>query len=273
MPSIYAHYRMGEEVRRELTGRRREVVEAWPELYHIGLHGPDVLFYYVPMCSNRVSAVGYELHARPGAFFFENARRAVRDSRNPRAALAYAYGALGHFALDVTCHPYVEEKIAASGVTHVRIEVELDRSLMLSDGLDPVSHVLTGHIRPTRANAELIAPFYPGVTARQMQGALRSMIFYNQLLLAPTDRKRNLLRAVLRAVGKEREVGSFIVEPQGDPACVDSSAKLTELYGLARRRAADFLPAFDRYLAGEGELPELFGHTFDGEPPEQEVRP
>ena len=45
------------------------------------------------------------------------------------------------------------------------------------------------------------------------------------------------------------------------------------LYGLARRRGADFLPAFDRYLAGEGELPELFGHTFDGEPPEQEVRP
>ena len=270
MPSTYAHYRLGQEVRQKLAGRQREVVEAWPELYCIGLHGPDILFYYGPLSSNRVNAVGHELHARSGRCFFENARRVVRGSRKPQAALAYAYGALSHFALDVACHPYVDEKIAASGVTHTRIEVEFDRSLMLSDGLNPVAHVLTDHIRPARANAEIVAPFYPGVTARQAERALRSMIFYNQVLLARTDGKRKLLYAALRAAGKYQQLSGHIVDPQGDPVCADSNAGLLERYGLALDRMPELLRAFDRYLAGVEDLPELFDHTFDGTLPEKE---
>ena len=273
MPSIYAHHRLGREVRRELTGRQREAVQARPELYLIGLHGPDILFYYRPLSANRVNAVGHQIHARPGRVFFENACRVIRDSADPAAALAYACGALDHFALDVTCHPYVDEKIAASGVAHIRIEVEFDRSLMLADGLNPVTHVLTDHIRPTAANAAVIAPFYPGVTAKQVEQALRSMIFCNRLLLARTERKRKLIYAVLRMAGKYRELSGFVVDPQGDLACADSSARLRELYDLARRRAGQFHRAFDRCLAGEGELPELFQYTFDGNLPEKEGTP
>ena len=160
--------------------------------------------------------------------------------------------------------------IAASGVTHVRIEVELDRSLMLSDGLNPVAHVLTDHIRPARANAEIVAPFYPGVTARQAERALRSMIFYNQVLLARTDGKRKLLYAALRAAGKYQQLSGHIVDPQGDPVCADSNAGLLERYGLALDRMPELLRAFDRYLAGVEDLPELFDHTFDGNLPEKE---
>ena len=272
MPSEYAHYRMGQEVRQSLTGRQREAVEAWPELYQIGLHGPDILFYYGPLSSNRVNRVGYETHARPGRVFFATARRAVLDSREPGAALAYACGALDHFALDAACHPCVDEKIAASGVTHTRIEVEFDRSLMLADGLDPVSHVLTGHIRPTRANAEVIAPFYPGVTAGEVEKALRSMVFYLGLLRAPNALKRGLLYAAMRAVGKYRELSGHIVDPRGDPACADSSARLTELYRRTLAGAGELHRALDRFLAGGGELPALFDRTFDGALPKQEGR-
>ena len=46
MPSHYAHYRLGRQVRLELTPDAAEVVGRWPSLYLIGLHGPDILFYY-----------------------------------------------------------------------------------------------------------------------------------------------------------------------------------------------------------------------------------
>ena len=153
MPSTYAHYRMGQQVRQSLAGRQREVVEAWPELYLIGLHGPDILFYYKPLSANPVKTVGHALHERPGRSFFSHACRAVRESRQPEAALAYAYGLLNHFALDMSCHPYVNGLAAAGRLTHTEIEVEFDRSLMLADGLDPVTFVQTGHIHPTAENA------------------------------------------------------------------------------------------------------------------------
>ena len=46
MPSHYAHYRLGRQVRLELAPDDAEVVGRWPSLYLIGLHGPDILFYY-----------------------------------------------------------------------------------------------------------------------------------------------------------------------------------------------------------------------------------
>lgn len=264
MPSTYAHYRMGMEVRKSLKSPEREIVEAWPELYLIGLHGPDILFYYRALHTNPVNSVGYDTHARSGRSFFETARAAVRSAAAPEAALSYAYGVLNHFALDVSCHPYVDEKIAASGVSHTEIEVEFDRSLMLKDGLDPVTHPLTGHIKPTRENAEVIAPFYPSVTAAQVQKALRSMIFQNRMLLANTGVKRKLIYGILRATGNYDEMHGLIVNPDGNPACADSNEKLLELYSIARQRAEDFIRNFDGYLKGERPLDPIFAYDFGG---------
>ena len=46
MPSTYAHFRFGQEVYKELLPKCRTVIDAFRPLYDIGLHGPDILFYY-----------------------------------------------------------------------------------------------------------------------------------------------------------------------------------------------------------------------------------
>ena len=268
MPSTYAHYRMGKEVWQALSGRERERIDAYPEPYLIGLHGPDILFYYHALSNNPVNAIGYGLHAKPGKTFFEQARMTVQHSTEQDAALSYVYGVLNHFALDVSCHAYVDEKIAASGVTHTEIEVEFDRSLMLKDGLNPVTHVLTDHIRPSADNAKVIAPFYPGITQKQIQKALHSMIFQNRMLLCSSALKRQLIYAVLRLTGNYREMHGLIVDPYGNPACEDSNARLLALYGLAIQRGRDFICLFDTYLKGEADLPPIFDYTFGGTRPE-----
>lgn len=264
MPSTYAHYRMGQQVRQSLAGRQREVVEAWPELYLIGLHGPDILFYYKPLSANPVKTVGHALHERPGRSFFSHACRAVRESRQPEAALAYAYGLLNHFALDMSCHPYVNGLAAAGRLTHTEIEVEFDRSLMVADGLDPVTFVQTGHIHPTAENAGVIAPFYPVVTAGQVEKALKGMVFYHNLLMARTAGKRRLLSAGLLVAGRGRELQGLVIRPEGNPQCVESSARLRELYAQGQERAVRFLQDFDACLAGARPLPEPFRCNFEG---------
>ena len=236
MPSTYAHYRLGQQVRQALSGPQREAVEAWPALYLIGLHGRDILFYYHPLSSHPVKAVGHLLHGRPGRGFFRHACQVIRESQRPEAALAYAYGVLNHFALDMTCHPYVNGTAAAGDLTHTKIEVEFDRSLMVADGLDPVTYDQTGHIQATLENAEVIAPFYPVVTDRQVRKALDSMVFYHHLVICP----------------------------DGDPRCVESDTRLRSLYDLARDRALQFLQDFDAYRAGKAPLPEPFQYNFEG---------
>lgn len=70
MPSTYAHYRMGQEVLKQLSCPVREIIMENKELYDIGLHGPDILFYYHPLKVNRVNSIGYGLHEHSGKYFF-----------------------------------------------------------------------------------------------------------------------------------------------------------------------------------------------------------
>ena len=117
MPSTYAHYRLGQQVRRELEGNERKIIEKYPQLYLIGLHGPDILFYYKPLRPNPVNQIGYDLHGHSGKEFFERAKNIINSQKEKEPFLAYTYGVLNHFALDVSCHGYIDEKIAASGIS------------------------------------------------------------------------------------------------------------------------------------------------------------
>lgn len=271
MPSTYAHYRFGQEVRNALPCREQKTVDSYPELYMIGLHGPDILFYYHALRSNPVNTTGFELHEKSGKSFFENARNAIVSNKNPDAALSYAYGVLCHFALDVNCHAYIDKKIAVSGISHAEIESEFDRSLMLLDGIEPTSHIQTAHIIPSKENAEIISPFYPGISPTQIHKALRSMIFQNKMLLAKSDAKRRLIYAILHLTGNYEKIHGMIISPHGNPLCEDSNAELTELYRLAEERAKIFITSFDGYLSGKQSLDPIFDYTFGGVLPESGV--
>ena len=190
MPSTYAHYRMGQQVRTMLDGNEKKIVEKYPQLYLIGLHGPDILFYYKPLKSNEINSIGYELHRHSGKEFFERARKVISEKKDREPYLAYTYGVLNHFALDVSSHGYIEQKINESGISHAEIEVEFDRELMIMDKKNSITQSLVRHIIPSEENAKVISEFYPGTTMQEVKKALEGMISYNNLLVAPSHLKR-----------------------------------------------------------------------------------
>ena len=104
MPTTYAHYKFGKEVMSALPRPLQNAIENNRELFDIGLHGPDILFYYRAAVKNRVSGQGYELHEKMADEFFEHAVQVIGEEDNPAAARAYIYGFICHFALDSECH-------------------------------------------------------------------------------------------------------------------------------------------------------------------------
>ena len=58
MPTTYAHYTFGKKVLNELNIDIRDSININMELFNIGLHGPDILFYYKPLKSNKVNKLG-----------------------------------------------------------------------------------------------------------------------------------------------------------------------------------------------------------------------
>lgn len=266
MPSTYAHYRFGKEIRKMLPESIRAEADRHPELFMIGQHGPDIYFYYRPWQNNSVNGTGMSMHAHPAADFFGPAVQAAQNRKDDRGERAYLYGFVCHFILDSCVHWYVEDWIRESGVPHTEIEAEFDRVLMERDGLDPMRHVPVGHIVPSQENAAVIAEFFPQISEEKILKSLKDMVRYNRILVCPGKVKRGLVKAGIRVLGLAGTAGGMMINPKPNPKCDESNERLSQLFDAALPEAVKYLQIFERVLGGEEALPERFSRTFGPDP-------
>ena len=87
----------------------QNTIEYHRDLYDIGLHRLDILFYYKALKSHPVNQQGHTVHENFADTFFEHAVSVIEKAEDPTAARVYIYGVICHFALDSECHPYIEK--------------------------------------------------------------------------------------------------------------------------------------------------------------------
>ncbi|MCD8379442.1 MAG: zinc dependent phospholipase C family protein [Lachnospiraceae bacterium] len=287
MPTTYTHYKFGTEVLKALPASYRARAEQYRELYDIGQHGPDILFYYKALQKNPVASQGSALHRQNADVFFSRAVEILRaeekrgaetarvakpgevsgsgcsDEEKLDAARAYLYGFICHFVLDSECHPYVQKMMQAGGISHNEIEMELDRYLLVEDGFDPVRHVQTSHVHPTEENAAVITPFFQDLSVKQVHKALRSMIFYHNLFRVPGKVERALLFGAMKLVGKYDALHGIVMSRTPNPACRDYCLILKRQYDEAVPVAVSLIAEFERVLKEGGTFSERFRRDFE----------
>lgn len=262
MPTTYTHYKFGKDVLCTLPRTLEKSIEENRELFDIGLHGPDILFYYKALLPNPVSAQGYELHEKVAADFFNRARDIIEHSKNKAAARAYIYGFICHYALDSECHSYIEKIVQTKGISHSEIEMEFDRLLLVDDHINPISHLSTNHVHATQKNAEIIAPFFEDLTVNITRKALKSMITCHKLMLAPQAAKRKLIFGALKITGNYKSMSGMVMSEEPNPLCADYCLLLKKLYAGAVPLAAGLIMNYQKTLFQNTPLPERFNQTF-----------
>lgn len=257
MPSTYAHYKFANDVIPLLPDEAKKAVEGNLALYLIGCHGPDILFYYKAIKKNEVNSFGYKMHEESAAPFFEKAKAAVNGGGAP--SLSYIMGFITHFALDSTCHGYVERERKALGITHTKLEVEFDRFLLAEEGKDPVKQKLVEHIIADSGYAKVISSFFP-FSEKEIKRALKDMKRICNLFRCPGRVKRAIVGGILKLVSKE--LPDQIMGCKPDPVCAESNKKMRELFESAKPTAKMLFEDFMNTLGG-GPLCERFNPNFE----------
>ncbi|MDD3660673.1 MAG: zinc dependent phospholipase C family protein [Lachnospiraceae bacterium] len=266
MPTTYAHYRFGKDVLSQLPSSLQKEIEQNLPLYQIGLHGPDILFYYKALSKNEVSSYGGFLHDHSAYEFLAPQKQVLSDLSQSASLFPYLYGFITHFILDTYCHPYVRETENITGLSHSEIEADFDRLLLCKDGLDPVSSKLTGHLAVTSEIAESISHFYPDrITADHIVTALHSMIKLLDFLVAPQKTKRFLINQVLKLSGNYEGMHGLIINYEPNPVLVPHCDKLYSLYQSSIPVCVQSILAYQDYLQNETALSAVFNRTFEHE--------
>lgn len=110
MPAFTLHYLFGTDTLHDLNdGRIKRAARNHPCAFSLGLQGPDIFFYYLPMYLKE-EKIGTMMHDGGANLFFRNLmtyQEKLADEDERQLVLAYMAGMLGHYSLDTVFHPYV----------------------------------------------------------------------------------------------------------------------------------------------------------------------
>jgi len=262
MPTTYAHYLFGKRVYEQLPQSLQAVINQNRGLYDIGVHGPDLLFYYHFYKKNPINTYGFAMHNEPAHHFFTHALKVLPQMKNQTAAWAYLYGFITHFTLDMACHSYVEKMEAVSGISHNEIETEFDRYLLEREGKDPLTFYRATHLHPSPRNAQIIAAFFSHIAPRQILSALKSQCFLHRVFMWNCLRRERFLYALLKKNKTFREYQALVMNSLPNPKTKAYGELLNRQLEKVIPTAVSLIEQFEQTLLGNAPLPKEFDLDF-----------
>lgn len=116
MPGFTTHYIFGMKAYNDMPANQlKHIVAKHRWLYQLGLQGPDMFFYNIPILRHRdYRNVGSHMHEHEVNKFFDCCLRhigLITSRQQKEEAIAYLAGFLNHYISDSICHPYIYARI------------------------------------------------------------------------------------------------------------------------------------------------------------------
>ena len=252
MPTTYTHDKFGKDVQK-ITGAYQGIDSERKGVYRIGQHGPDIFFYYKPIClpQSRINKIGPQMRKEPAfGFLSEKGIQEFEISPSPQLA-SYLFGFTCHFMLDSTCHG-MWDSLRSRRRNHAEIETELDRYLMIESGKEPRVYLPASVLDDSEENCRVIARMFPSVTPKQIHRALEGQKLYDRLLTCKNPMKEKVVLGGMHVLGCYDILEGQVMRKKANPACRESTTRLMELYQKALDETPAILENLYQCLYGTG---------------------
>lgn len=250
MPESYAHFSMGCKVADRLPRDICKRIIPYKNMFFIGLHGPDIFFYYHPAVPNRIALTGHSMHGETPAGYIAHAKEVIlsyRGQREKNMAFAYVCGSICHYYLDRECHAVIHERGKFDPLYHFRAEKDLDKALYHRDRLTgSARNKQDYHVIPSEKCCGIISDLYENISPKQILRAAKGHRFYCEL-------------------HHFSEKLFYRLFPEKNKFSVDKSDifLLRELYDLSVDESIAAISALESYIFHDGRAP-VFLVNFKG---------
>lgn len=261
MPTTYTHDTFGKLVFQKLPADIRELVAEHKNSYLVGLHGPDILFYYRPFKKNEISEKGSAMHRETATAFFSKCKDYYMETGDEEA-LSYVIGFICHFMLDSTCHPYIGKYMEKTGAHHDEIETELDRYFMERGGKNPFRFRPAAHLKASRESVKAIAAILE-LSEKTVRHSIRSLRFYTGITVCRSGLKRRFLLKGMQFLGVYDSMQGHVMRRKPLKKCAESTERLVGLFKLAVPETLTVIEDFYDTLEDKSYLNGRFERNYE----------
>lgn len=235
MPGFIAHLSFGEQSISFIeSNETREIIASHQTCFNLGLQGPDIFFYHIPAYLFYKKNIGRVMHNTNVMLFFDrlfDARNSFEDNHERAICDAYILGFIGHYSLDVACHPYIYFKsdhfnnLKRGGVydfgKHVSLETDIDHVLLDHyKGILPSKFNYAASVKPSDIEQEIISKLlfnainntyeFNKIRIGTVKNAIKSFIKLNHAMHDPSGHKKNRVRRIEQLIFKCAVISSMI---------------------------------------------------------------
>ena len=280
MPGFTTHYILGMKAFNDMPNNRLKLVIAkYRWLYQLGLQGPDMFFYNIPILRHRdyrnVGSYMHEHHIQDFFCCYLEQLYAIEPRQQREEGLAYFCGFLCHYIGDSICHPYVYGRIGYDAKSpsmqahgkHAALENDIDALLLWKyKKKKPSQFNQAATICLNGMETQFISRFlskcinhvyYPitydnsfQVTPRMIHRSILAMRFGCRTLADPSGKKQNRIEFVenillKKPVASTKLVTDKVSDPRG---CLNLDHEL-------------WCNPWDKRLASRASFPDLFRYS------------
>ncbi len=235
MPGFITHLSFGEQSLSFIDSKNTKyVIDAHLASFNLGLQGPDIFFYHIPAYLFYKKNIGNIMHQRDVMLFFDSlldSRNSFGDNHDRHICDAYIMGFIGHYTLDVSCHPYIYYKsdhfnnLKRSGLydfgKHVSLETDIDHIVLEHyKKLKPSEFDYAKAVKPSQHAQAVITELlfnalnktYTNNFTRKgtIKHAITSFVKLNHLMKDPTGKKKYRVRKIEQLLFKHCVISAMI---------------------------------------------------------------
>ena len=262
MPTTYAHWAFGRECINLLPKKIQVTIHENRDLYNIGVHGPDILFY--DLSHPNITSYGNNMHRKSGEEFFLKCKQIYETHSEKDQILTYILAFLSHFVLDSTVHSYVERKKEVSKITHNHVEAQWDRHLIELDDRTPNLVNRSESLKPSKKISDIISYFLP-FTSEEIYRSLRWQKEIVELTNAVSPTKYNFFQKGLKKLNKQ-DYADLFIGLEEDRKCKDSNIRLDKYLDIALKQYEKLSKNLLDYLEEKTKLDKYFKKNFSFTP-------
>lgn len=277
MAGFTTHYILGIKSYHAMPDNQlKNIISGYSVLYRLGLQGPDMFFYNLPILRHRdYRNVGSYMHEAHSNGFFANAFEMINmleDISDKHRAISYIAGFISHYIGDYITHPFIYGRIghnpdAPNNYTHglhAELENDIDAILLKKyKGIKPSEFSQADTIILNKQDTTFISDFLAGIINKtyypinyknnftvskgMVARSITAMRFGCRTLSDPSGRKRKSINFIENIFLKSPIVSNRIIYDE-----VKDTVKSLNL------KHEIWTNPWNRSLSSKKSFPELF---------------